>query len=230
MDIYLVPLGPDRDELYCEVDDHAVRDRADARSAWRRKASDAFHAMLQYIEAERRRRLALAAEAQPRTRLQRLRDRALAWLAERVAEQRLLWHLRSQTAATVHHPDDLTAAQAEAIVRRSLRRDGWRHVRWAVVHTLAYLAALPLSAIPGPNVFTWFFAFRALGHLLSWMGTRQGRSRVQWAFVACPPLTALRRLPAAAPADRASIAREAAAALHLHHLDTFVERMALGGP
>ena len=229
MDIYLVPLGPERDELYCEVDEHAVHAGDDQRSAWRRKASGAFHAMLHYVEAERRRRLALAAAAAPRTRLQRIRDRALAWLAERVAEQRLLWHLRGQTAATVHHPDDLAAAQAEVIVRGSLRRDGRRHLRWAVVHTLAYLAALPLSAFPGPNVFTWFFAFRGLGHLLSWMGTRQGRSRVQWTFSPCPPLTALRRLPSAAPADRASIAREAAEALHLAHLDTFVERMALGG-
>jgi hypothetical protein len=230
MEIYLVPLGPDRDELYCEVEDHGVRAADTRRPAWRRKASDAFHAMLHYVEAERRRRLALAAAAAPRTRLQRIRDHALAWLAERVAEQRLLWHLRSQTAATVHHPDDLDAAQAEAIVRQSLRRDGRRHLRWAVGHTIGYLVALPLSAIPGPNVFTWFFAFRALGHLLSWMGTRQGQSRVRWSFAPCPPLTALRRLPLAASADRGALAREAAAALHLHHLDTFVERMALGGP
>jgi hypothetical protein len=230
MDIYLVPLGADRDELYCEIDDHAVRTDDEKRSRWRRKASDLFHRTLLYLETERRRRLALAEEAEPRTRLQRIRDRALAWLAERVAEQRLLWHLRSQTAATLHHPDDLTAAHAEAIVRRSLRHDGRRHLGWAVVHTLAYLAALPLSALPGPNFLTWFFGFRALGHLLSWMGTRQGRSRVRWSFAACPPLTALRRLPSTSPADRAPLAREVAQALNLPHLDTFVERMALGGP
>jgi hypothetical protein len=229
MDIYLVPLGPDRDELYCEVDDHTPLEVDAQRSALRRQASDVFHRALQYVEAERRRRLCEAA-SEPRTRLQRLRDRALAWLAERVTEQRLLWHLRGQTAATVHHPDDLTPAEAEAIVRRSLRRDGGRHLRWAVVHTLAYLAALPLSVVPGPNFLTWLFAFRALAHLLSWLGTRQGLKRVQWRFAACPPLTALRRLATVRPADRAHIAREAAEALHLHHLDTFVERMALGGP
>jgi hypothetical protein len=229
MNIYLVPLGGDRDELYCEIDDHAPREVDSQRSALRRKASDLFHRTLQYIEAERRRRLFEAA-AEPRTRLQHLRDRALAWLAERVAEQRLLWHLRGQTAATVHHPDDLTPADAEVIVRRSLRRDGRRHLRWTVLHTLAYLAALPLSAIPGPNFLTWFFAFRAMGHLLSWLGTRQGLRRVQWRFAACPPLTALRRLATVPPAERAPIAREVADALHLHHLDTFVERMALGGP
>lgn len=230
MDIYLVPVGADRDELYCEIDDHAVREDAGQRPSWRVKASAAFHGMLQYVEAERRRRLALAAAAAPRSTLQRIRDRVLAWLAERVAEQRLLWHLRSQVAATLHHPDDLSPAQADAIVRRSLRRDGGRHLRWTIAHTLAYLVALPLSAIPGPNFLTWFFAFRALGHFLSWLGTRQGLSAVQWTLVPCPPLTTLRRLRSAAPSDRRSIARGAAETLHLHHLDTFVERMALGGP
>jgi len=229
MDIYLVPVGAERYDLYCEVDDHAPRERDDHRAAWRRKASDLFHRTLQYLEDERRRRLAAAA-AEPRTRWQRLRDRVLGWLAERVAEQRLLWHLRSQVVATLHHPDDLSPAQADAIVRRSLRRDGGRHLRWTIAHTLAYLVALPLSAIPGPNFLTWFFAFRALGHFLSWLGTRQGLSAVQWTLVPCPPLTTLRRLRSAAPSDRRSIARVAAETLHLHHLDTFVERMALGGP
>jgi hypothetical protein len=229
MDIYLVPLGAERYGLYCEVDDHADRADDDARPSWRRKASEAFHGMLRYVEAERRRRLAQAA-SESRTALQRIRDRALAWLAERVAEQRLLWHLRSQTSALVHHPHDLAASAAETIVRQSLRRDGRRHLRWTVVHAACYLAALPLSAIPGPNVLTWFFAFRGLGHLLSWMGARQGRSRVQWTFAPCPPLTGLRRLSSVRPGERETLAREAAAALHLRHLDTFVERMALGGP
>lgn len=229
MDIYLVPLGAERYGLYCEVDDHAERADGAARLSWRRRGSEAFHGMLRYVEAERRRRLAQAA-SEPRTALQRIRDRALAWLAERVAEQRLLWHLRVQTAATVHHPDDLTPAEAEAIVRRSLRRDGLRHLRWAVVHTLAYLIALPLSVLPGPNFLTWVFAFRALGHLLSWMGTRQGRSNVRWTFAPCPPLTGLRRLSSVRPGERETLARGAAEALQLRHLDTFVERMALGGP
>jgi len=229
MDIYLVPVGAERYELYCEVDDHAARRDNDRRAGWRRKASSLFHAALHYIEDERRRRLEHAA-AEPRTRLQRLRDRAIAWLAERVAEQRLLWHLRGQEAAALHHPHDLTPEASESIVRRSLKHDSGRHLRWAVAHTLGYLAALPLSFWPGPNLLTFFFSFRALGHLLSWLGARQGLRRVQWRFSACPPLTDLRRLPSMRPGDRGALAREVAAALDLHHLDTFVERMALGSP
>jgi hypothetical protein len=230
MDIYLVPVGPERYELYCEVDDRVPNPEDDSRSAWRRKASDLFHRTLHYLDDEKRRRLAAAAAAEPRTRWQRLRDRVLGWLAERVAEQRLLWHLRSQASATVHHPDDLNAAGADGIVRRSLKHDSRRHFRWAVAHTLGYLAALPLSVSPGPNLPAYFFSFRAFGHLLSWLGARQGLRRVQWHYAACPPLTELRRLAMVRPGDREALAREVAAALHLHHLDTFVERLALEGP
>ena len=229
MDIYLVPVGAESYDLYCEVEDRAPREDGDTRAAWRRKASDLFHRTLQYIEDERRRRLALAAE-EPRTRGHRLRDRVLAWLAERVAEQRLLWHLRGQTSAAVYHPDDLTSDAADAVVRRSLKRDSRRHLRWTVAHTLGYLASLPLSALPGPNLPAYVFSFRAFGHLLSWLGARQGLRRVQWQYAACAPLTDLRRLAMVPPGERAALARDAAAALHLRHLDTFVERMALGGP
>lgn len=230
MDIYLVPVGTGRYELYCEVEEHAAGDAPRHRWAWRRKASDLFHRTLQYIEDERRRRLALAAAAAPRTALQRLRDRALAWLAERVAEQRLLWHLRNQTQALLHHPHDLTPEDAEGVVRRDLKRESGRHLRWATVHTLGYLASLPLSIWPGPNLPAYFFSFRAFGHLLSWLGARHGLRRVTWTCAPCPPLTELRRLASTPPGEREALAREVAGALHLRHLDTFVERMALGTP
>ena len=229
MDIFLVPVGGDGYELYCEIDDGEAPEPREGRPRWRQKASAVFHRMLRYIETERRSRLDKAAAA-PRTRVERIGDRAMAWLAERVAEQRLLWQLRSQTAATAHYPDDLTAAAADAVVRDSLRRDSRRHLRWAVVHTVAYLAALPLSAIPGPNFLTFFFSFRALGHLLSWMGARQGLRAVAWQHEACPPLTRLRGLAALDPAARVALAREVAAVLQLQRLDTFVARMTLGGP
>jgi hypothetical protein len=229
MEIYLVPVGHDPYELYCEVDDRAPRDMDDERSAWRRKAGELFHRTLQYLEDERRRRLTRAT-SEPRTRMQQLRDRVLAWLAERVAEQRLLWHLRSQTSALVHHPDDLSSAEAAEIVRRSLRRDSRRHLRWTAIHTLGWIASLPLSAFPGPNLPAYFFSFRAVGHLLSWLGARQGLTHVQWQYAACPPLTRLRQLASLRPGDREPLARDVAAALQLRRLDTFVERVALGGP
>lgn len=230
MNIYLVPVGPDRYELYCEVDDHHPIVAGETAGGWRQRASQAFYRTLAYVESERRQRLARATAAGHRTTGQRGRDRVMGWLAERVAEQRLLWHLRRQTAVTAHHPDDRTSADAGDVVQRSLRSDGRRHLVWMLVDASVYLASLPLTPIPGPNVLALYFAFRAVGHLLSWMGARQGLTRVRWQYVSCAPLTTLRQLPTMTPAERKGLAREVAGSLALHHLDTFVERIALAGP
>jgi hypothetical protein len=228
MDIFLVPVAPDRYELYCEVEDHPPAE-VGGRGRWRQRAVQAFHRAVTWIESERRRRLELAATA-PRTRWQHLRDRVLAWLAERIAEQRLLWYLRSKSDVTARHPDDCLEADAAAVVRKSLRDDSRRHVIWAVLHLAGYLVSLPLSALPGPNLPAYFFSFRAFGHGLSWLGARHGLRAVRWRYEPCEALTDLRRMPSLAGAARVTLAHDVATRLQLRHLDTFVERMTLGGP
>jgi hypothetical protein len=230
MDIFLVPASRDRYELYCEVEDRRDLHDDGAPEGWRARLSRQFHRGLDYLESERRERLERAAAAESRTRVRKLRDRALGWLAERVAEQRLLWHLRGEREANVHHPDDCTGADAERIVRGEMRRDSRRHLAWMIVDALVYLASLPLTPIPGPNVLALYFSFRAIGHFLSWLGARHGLNGVRWAPAASPPLTELRRLPAMKPGERSALARDVASRLGLRHLDTFVERMTLAGP
>jgi hypothetical protein len=229
MDIYLVPLGPHRGELYCESDDRQPPAGAGGRPGWRRLVRR-FRDGLTALEAERRTRLSRASAAESRTRAQRLRDRAMGWLSERIAEQRLLWLLRSETVVTAYYPDDFTAGDADRGVRGGLRRDRRRHLVWMIVDALVYVASLPLTPIPGPNVLALYFSFRAIGHLLSWRGARQGLSRVRWQFVASAPLTDLRRLETLTGAGREALARDVAMRLELRHLDTFVERIALAGP
>lgn len=228
MDVYLVPVGPDGYELYCEPQEAAPAEVAGGR--WRRKASDVFRKVLDYLDQERHRRAARRAARHRGTPLQRIRNRMVAWLAERVAEQRLLWQLRRQERATAHYPDDIDAAEAEAIVRRSLRRDGARHGRWALVNLAGYIVALPFSFVPGPNVFTYYFVFRAVGHALSWSGARHGLSAVRWACASCPPLTELRRIGSLPRTERAALAHAVAERLGLERLDTFAERIALSAP
>jgi hypothetical protein len=92
------------------------------------------------------------------------------------------------------------------------------------------VASLPLTPIPGPNVLALYFSFRAIGHLLSWLGARNGLRRVEWTYAASRPLADLRRLPALRADDQAALAREVAARLNLRHLDTFLARIALAGP
>ena len=57
----------------------------------------------------------------------------MAWVAERIAEQRLLWSLRHETAVTAAHPSDMTFEQVETLIRRVLQRDYERHRRWLVI-------------------------------------------------------------------------------------------------
>jgi hypothetical protein len=229
MDIYLVPAGRNHYGLYCEVEDRR-QSATDTRRGWRASLSRQFHRGLAFLEAERRERLAKAAARAHRTFLQRVRDRALGWLAERVAEQRLLWFLRSERAATAHHPDDMPADDAERWVRSELRRDRRRHMLWMLVDAAVYVASLPLTPLPGPNVLSLYFSFRAIGHFLSWGGAHNGLRRVAWTYEASSPLAELRRLPGMKPADQAALASEVASRLRLRHLDRFVARMALAAP
>jgi len=230
MDIYLVPAGRNHYGLYCEVDDRRQAGEADARPGWRAALSRHFQRGLAFLEAERRGRLAKAAATERRTVVQRIRDRALGWLAERVAEQRLLWLLRRERSVTAHHPDDMPADDAERWVRSELRRDSRRHLFWMFVDGGVYLASLPLTPIPGPNVLSLYFSFRAIGHFLSWGGAVNGLRRVQWTYAASAPLADLRRLPGLKPAEQAVLAREVASRLNLRHLDHFIARMALATP
>ena len=118
MDVYLVPVGADKHELYCEVpDDEEPTNEASAvgvapdepehrPNLWRRlvngilgffrRMRDGFYEML--AEAERERREARTAAPEPATWWERTRRRMMRWVAESIAEQRLLWHLRKQTA------------------------------------------------------------------------------------------------------------------------------------
>src|SRR5687768_5738543 len=129
MDVYVIPVGPDRYELYC---DHDVPDAdvvGDVPSQGRlAKMFAAFKEQLARVEAER-----LSGEARvhvgPRTWTERMKDRALCWIAEKVAEQRLLWRLRNESDLKLHYPDDIKEDAAIAIARAELQREADRHMK-----------------------------------------------------------------------------------------------------
>ncbi len=230
IDIQLVPVGPQGYELYCEVEAQTLVQPNGGGGGLRGKFSRAFHQAVSYVENERQRRHERSLQSERRTWVQRARDRVMAWTAERIAEQRLLWHLRTESAATVHHPDDLSGTQASTIVMASLRRDARRHFIWMVVDACGFLASLPLTAIPGPNLLAYYFTFRMVGHFLSAMGARHGIRRVGWSYVRSAEMTELRACAGLAAAARDALAHDVAARLNLHHLATFVERMAAVKP
>lgn len=150
---------------------------------------------------------------------------SLAWVADAIAEQRLLWHLRHQEEALLHLPADMTDADALRIARASLQRDADRHVRWLAVDSVLLILSAALILLPGPNVVGYYFAFRVVGHWLSWRGARNGLQQVRWQTRASEPLADLRQALDLAPNQRAHILADIAQRLCLDHLVAFVERL-----
>ena len=92
MDVYLVPVGPQRYELYCEIPDDPD-DEGEAPTGFFRRLVHRFREMIADAERERRHG---APHGAPRGWAGRVRAKTMRWVAESVAEQRLLWHLRRQ--------------------------------------------------------------------------------------------------------------------------------------
>jgi hypothetical protein len=229
MDVFLVPLGVDRHELYCEPsdDDEAADAEAPAPGFFARLRRR-FTEMLRAAEAARARRA--RGEYDPiDTWWERTRARVLAKVADAVAEQRLLWHLRHHTAACLHHPSDMTSERALAIMRASMVRDRDRHFRWLLIDAFLMILSAALVIVPGPNVLGYYFAFRVVGHYLSWRGARQGLDAVTWTTAPCDPLIELRDALGLAPQQRDARIDAVAERLHLPRLSMFVNRICWPG-
>jgi len=221
-----VPVAADRYELYCEDHDDHVDAAAEAPTGFVRRAAYRFRE--QMAEAERESRRPPPADGQPRSFAARLKARSLRWIAESIAEQRLLWHLRGQTLAHLVYPDDLSDAQARQLLRRTLTRDWERHRFWLFVDGICGMASLLLVLIPGPNVIGYYFLFRILGHYLSLRGARQGLSKITWSVEPNASLTMLRAVVRHGSTGRAEIVGGVSSSLRLEHLSKFFERCATG--
>jgi len=226
VDVYLVPVGRDRYELYCEVPDEPEEPGEERPSGFTRRMKARFSAMLAEAERERRRTHA-EREAEQRTFFTRLKARGMRWVAESIAEQRLLWHLRRQTVACLYYPTDVEAPAAMVLLKRQLRRDFDRHRFWLVIDSLLFIASGVLVLLPGPNLAAYYFAFRMVGHYLSLRGARQGLDGVTWTTEPSAPLTTLRDAIHMDGDARERHVDDVARALKLEHLARFFERTAI---
>jgi hypothetical protein len=223
MDVYLVPIGRERYELYCEVPEEPEEAMDEAPAGFVKRMRQRFSAVL--AEAERERRRGHVEER--RGTFARAKARTLRYVAESIAEQRLLWHLRRQDAACLFFPDDLDERRAVTLLRRQLGRDLEKHRFWLIVDTLGFIASGALVLLPGPNIVAYYFAFRMVGHYLSLRGARQGLDRVAWTSEQSAPLSELRRAISLEGDERERRVHDVAAALKLEHLVKFFERMAI---
>lgn len=229
MDVFLIPVGPAKYELYYEAadDDAGPSDGAEAESGakeglfqrWRQR----FNEMLR--EAEQQRHQTAAVE--PPGVLQRAKRRLMRFVAERIAEQRLLWRLRSADRVTAHIPSDMSEDEAFQAIRRMLKSDGDRHLKWLVVNLLLLAASAPLALVPGPNVLAYFFTFNVVGHFLAMRGARRGLSGVPWTMRPSAPLAELRLALSLQEPQRYHHVRDVAHRLRLQHLTRFFERIAI---
>jgi|SRR3954463_2935294 hypothetical protein len=225
MDVFLVPVAPDRYELYCEEpDEPAPVEGSEPPQGIVRRVVHRFKETLAEAEHERR-RVPDPTAARP-SFAARVKSRSLRWIAESIAEQRLLWQLRRRAVATLVHPDDLTGAQALQLLRRLLQRDWERHRFWLIVDALGGAVSVALILLPGPNIIGYYFLFRIVGHSLSLRGARQGLHKITWTETPSQALTTLRGVVGDTPEDREPVVREVASALRLEHLASFFQRAA----
>jgi Mitochondrial K+-H+ exchange-related len=224
MDVYLIPVGQDRYELYCEVPDEpeGPAEAAEPKGLLQR-VRQRFADML--AEAERERRHGPAAHHSAGW-MARGKARIMRWVAESIAEQRLLWHMRSQTDACLFFPDDVPEASATARLRSQLGRDRDRHRFWLIIDTVGFVASGLLMLVPGPNLLAYYFAFRLVGHYLSLRGASRGLDVVRWRAEQSAPLSDLRRAIGLEPEQRGRQVAEVAVRLRLEHLVPFFERTA----
>jgi hypothetical protein len=224
MDVYLVPIGRDRYELYCEVPDDPEPPMDEAAPGFVKRMTLRFRAMLAEAERERHR---THSDQPPRGTFGRLKAATLRYVAEAVAEQRLLWHLRRQSAACLFFPDDLDAPRAITLLRRQLGRDVDKHRFWLIIDSLGFVASGALFLLPGPNVVAYYFAFRMVGHYLSFRGARQGLDAVEWTSEQSAPLSELRRAIDLDVEERDRRVQHVADALKLENLVKFFQRTAI---
>jgi hypothetical protein len=229
MDVFVLPVTPERYELYCEPAPVAGGDESSPRSFIARQKRRIAELIRMAEQSQERRR---DVPEEPRSWFGRQQDRMMAWVAERIAQQRLLWNLRGETQAILIHPEDLTGEQAVTLVCRELERDYLRHRRWLVVDFIAFLVT---SIVLGPffllvpgvaNLPAFYFGFRVVGHWFSLRGAKQGMHHVTWTAQASPALTELRGVIELEPSLREQRVLDIASRLRLAHLATFLDRIA----
>ena len=222
MDVYLVPIAADRFESYYEApDDDEPVESAEGLGLFGRLR---VRFQTQLKEAERARHQAAPEEA--KTWLGRLQKRSTSWIAERIVEQRLLWHLRKADAATLHIDAAMNPQEAEAVMRAAMKRDADRHLKLLAVHSLGLIASAPVAFVPGPNVLGYLFAFTVVGHFLAWRGARRGLYDVKWQVEPNTALTDLRGAFVLGAEDRHRVIHDVAHRLRMPKMARFVEQMA----
>jgi hypothetical protein len=228
MEVYLIPVGDDRYELYCEhvVEEEALNPDVPAGSGRFAAMCHRFNAAIARVEREQQDGVPTTGEL-PAGWRERMTRRMLCWIAEKIVEWRLLWRLRKEAEVSFFFPDDLTGAVALATSRTMLKRDADHHLKWTIIDGLLFCASGIVAVVPGPNLLAYYFGFRLAGHFLSWRGAKHGLDQVRWHGQPTAQLTLLRQAIPLEAHEREQHVQNVASALDLRHLAAFFERTAI---
>ncbi len=222
--MYLVPIGSGRFDLYAEPADEQEFSGNPRDGFWRRQAHQ-FHEGWRRVS-----QAAHTAHGADAGWLARLRHWFVRRIADSIAEQRALWSLRDLTSAAFIYPADLSdesaAASRDRLLAQARRYHGW----WLLFYLVAVVLTAVLILLPGPNLIGYYFAFRVIGHVLSWRGARQGLTRISWQPRAEQALTELGGLAGVPREQRAGRVAAVAARLQLARLEAFFDRRAIPAP
>ena len=136
----------------------------------------------------------------------------------------LLWHLRKASCVCAQIPTDMSEAEANRIIRTTLKKDLDHHFRWMWIDLALLILVAPLVVIPGPNVPGFYFTFQVISHFLSYRGARHGLREVEWTISPNSALTELRGLLVDSAPHRMRRVHEVAARLRLQHLASYSNR------
>lgn len=233
MDVFLVPTAEKVYELYTEEVDETPEVPVEepqivGRFAWLkrlhpRRLKHRFTQML--AEAERERLRGHAESIEEGGWASRLTRKVMRWVAESIAEQKLLWNLRRTEDACFYYPSDIPEADAVAELRRQLNRDFEKHRYWLAIDSVLLIASGLLILVPGPNFLGYYFVFRVVGHFFSLRGAKRGLSGVVWTNEAREPLSRLRGVGAMDPVAGLEHVEAIASELRLDHLPSFFQRV-----
>ena len=228
VDVFVIPIGTHRYELYAEQPDAPETIEEPPPTGFIGRIRYRFSALVRAAEARQR---AGISHDPSKNLFGRMQDRGMAWVAERAAEQHLLWSLRGETDVVASHPSDMPFDEVHALIRRTLQRDYDRHRRWTFIDGLLFVVTFLLLGplfllIPGiANLPALYFGFRTVSHFLAMRGAAHGLHGVRWTGRPCPPLSELRAAVLLNRTDRSSRVHDIASRLRLSHLTTFVDRV-----
>ena len=229
MHVFLLPLGGDRYDLYCEVADDTADageavDPGEARGWWGRQRAR-FSQMLADADAERARE----ADGRPSERpgaSSGIARWVVRKIAEAITELRLLWHLRRSSSGVLVHADTLDSRSALESARAIFAKDSRKHRRWCGIDAvIATVTGAVFFFVPGPNLIGWYFAFRSWGHFRAYQGAARALQGLSWQTHPSPHLSALEGALALPPADQRARLLEIEQALGLEKLAAFVKRV-----